>query len=77
MLIFEVEGTFMCLFSSLEIFNLLSSLLEEKVLILKAFIFERESLISGGVSHLGGVLVGEPFFWSRTGNLGGSPGDDI
>jgi len=37
-LIFKVEGTFMCLFSSLGICNLLSSLLKEKVLILKAFL---------------------------------------
>jgi len=63
-LIFEVEGTFICLFSSLKIFNLLSYLLEEKALILKGFLLERESLISRRVSHLGGVLMGEPFFWS-------------
>ena len=41
MLIFEVEGTFTYLVSSLGIFKLLSSLLEEKVLILKAFFLER------------------------------------
>ena len=35
----------MCLFSSLGIFNLFSSLLEEKDLILKAFLLDRESLI--------------------------------
>jgi len=35
----------MCLVSSLAIFNLPSSLLEEKVLILKAFILEGESLV--------------------------------
>ena len=35
----------MFLFSSLKIFNLLSSVLEENVLILKAFLLERENLI--------------------------------
>ena len=35
MLFFKVEGTSMCLFSLLGIFNCLSSLLEEKVLILR------------------------------------------
>ena len=38
MLIFEVEGTFICLVSSLEIFNLLSSL------------FRREGLDLEGIS---------------------------
>jgi len=61
MLIFEVEGTFMCLFSSLRIFNRLSSLLKEKVLILKHFLLDRESLILGRVlmgERLGGRVVG-------------------
>ena len=45
MLIFEVKGMSMCLVSSFEIFNLLSPLLEGKILILKALLLERESLI--------------------------------
>jgi len=44
-LIFDVEGTFTHLFSLVGIFNHLSSLLEGKVLILKAFLFDIESLI--------------------------------
>jgi len=53
----------MCLFFSLMIFNLLSSPLEEKVLILKAFLLERESLIwgrvlTGDLVVLGGALSG-------------------
>jgi len=46
----------MCLFSSLEIFNVLSSLLEEKFVILKVFLLERESLIFGRA--LGGRFGG-------------------
>ena len=46
-LIFEVKGTFICLVSSLKIFNLSSLFLEEKVSILKAFFLERESLMWG------------------------------
>ena len=60
----------MCLFYSLGIVNLLCSLLEEKVLILKVFLLERESLIRGRVSHFEGVLVGEPFFGALVGVLG-------
>jgi len=41
-LIFEVEGAFVCLFSSLGIFNHLRFLLEEKVLLLKSFLLARE-----------------------------------
>jgi len=37
----------MCLFSSLGIFNRLSSLLAEEVLFLKVFPLERESVIRG------------------------------
>jgi len=48
----------MCLFSLLGIFNLLSSLLEEKVLTLKAFLLERESLIRGKVLMGDLVAVG-------------------
>jgi len=47
----------MCLISSLGFFNLLSSLLEEKVLILKAFLLEREfnlrESIDGRLGSLG------------------------
>ena len=56
MLIFEVKDMFVCLFPSLEIFNCLSSLLEE-VLILKAFLLGIKSLILGGVFHLGVILL--------------------
>jgi len=45
-------NVFMCLFSSFRIFNRLCSLLEEKVLILKAFLLERERLIWGGVGSI-------------------------
>jgi len=48
----------MCLFSSLGIFSLLSSLLEEKVFILKAFLLEEESLVWGRVL-VGESLVGD------------------
>jgi len=56
-LTFEVEGMFICLFSSLGIFNLHSSLLEEKALILKSFLLDRESLIWGRVFHFGVILL--------------------
>ena len=41
----KVDGTFLCLFSSLGIFNLFYSVLEENVLILNASLLERERLI--------------------------------
>jgi len=56
---FEVEGTFMCLFATLDVINLPSSHLEEKVLVLKIFLFRerkfdlRESL-RGRLRGLGG-----------------------
>ena len=55
---------YMLIRSSLRVFNLLSSLLEEKVLILKAFLLERESLLWGRVL-MGGLVILE-------GDLGGS-----
>ena len=51
----------MCLFSSLKIFNLLSSVLEENVLILKAFLLQRESLVGGRVLVGDLVLLGGDF----------------
>jgi len=54
--IFEVEGTFMYLYSSFRV-NLFSSLLEENGLILKAFLLERESLIWGRVFHFWLILL--------------------
>jgi len=51
----------MCLVSALGIFNLLYSLLQEKALILKAFLLERESLTRGR------VLIGD--FTVLGGNL--------
>jgi len=61
---------FVCLFSLLGIFNCLSFLLEEKVLILKAFLWERESLIWGRVFHLGVIL---PFYRNDLFSLVGIP----
>jgi len=52
---------FMFLFSSLKIFNLLSSVLEENVLILKAFLLQRESLVGGRVLVGDLVLLGGDF----------------
>ena len=69
MLIFEAEDTFMCLVSLLGIFNLLSSLLEENVLILKVFPLERKfdlrerlhvKAIGGRLGGHGGELIREP-----------------
>jgi len=64
-LIFEVEGTFVGLFSSLRSLIFFLLFLEEKLLILKAFLLERESLISGRVLVgdlvvLGGELIRAP-----------------
>ena len=74
MLIFEVEEMIMCLISSLGIINLLSSLLEEKVLILKAFLLERKvdlrESLDGRLSSLGRRPWWEKDLGRRFGGLG-------